>query len=642
MTELTSYYSCALLDQKGIFSRMSKTYVGTSLYPRRKAYSLRELLEMVAGQYPEVDAYIYRKEVQGKDYHVTYSELREDVEAFAAGLAKQLSAAGKTIGEARIAVIGANSYPWVVAFNAACSYLGTAVPLDAQLPIDEALNLIERSQADVLCFDDRHEDLAQCVAQDPGSVKLLVSLTPGAAPEALAASLAFDSVLKEGRALAPQESAELLTYRPQSEDLASLIFTSGTTSQSKGVMLSHRNIALNAHSCAESFRVQPGDHALSVLPLHHTYENTVGMFTFWYLGLTICINDGLRYISKNMKDWEVLCMMVVPAIAENIHAQIMRSLRKQKLERKFRRGQRLSRFVRLFGKDKRRQIFHGIIDELGGKFEFFVCGGAPIDPEVVLFYESIGIECLPGYGLSEASPVLATNVQGNCVPGTVGFPLPDVHLKIDDSELTPDGKGHKVGEVLALGDNIMMGYLDDPEATAMTIASDGWLHTGDLGYFDDKGALHLTGRKKCMLVLNNGKKAFPEEIEGLLKNIPAVKEAFVWAEESKRGNTIICARIQIDVNQIPAEARSDDDEISHYLHGEIQKINKQMPVYKSVTAFIWTEDNLEMTTTLKVRRPQERENIRQILDQKGLSIQEASGMRLPPATANWKFELDKR
>lgn len=614
---------------------MSQIHIGTSLYPQRKAHTLRELLEMACELYSDTDAYIYRKEVQGEEYHVTYGQLKLDIRAFSAAFAKR----GLDVGNVRIAMIGENSYPWVLSFNSAASYLGAAVPLDSQLPVDEALSLMERANVNVLCFGPNHIEHAREVAKIMPQVEYFINFDHKEDFDDLdGKALSAWKLVEEGKAMSQTDQDELLTYKPRAEDLASIVFTSGTTAQSKGVMLSHRNIALNAHSCAEYYDVKVGDRALSVLPLHHTFENTVGMFTFWYLGLTICINDGLRYIAKNLKDWGIGIMMVVPAVAESIHSQIMRSVRKQKLENKLKQGLRISKFLRFFRQDRRRTIFHSIISQLGGNLHLFVCGGAAMDPDVANFFNDIGIDCLPGYGLSEASPVLSCNLQTKCIAESVGWPIPDVRLKIDDSDLADDGKGNMVGEVLALGDNIMMGYLDNPEATEETMTPDGWLRTGDLGYFDDKGALHLTGRKKSMLVLSNGKKAFPEEIEGLLKNIPAVEEAFVWDEESKRGNVIICAKLQIKRDELPLSKNAEDEEISNYLYGEIQKVNRIMPVYKSVTAFIWTEEPMQMTTTLKVRRPKEKASIEADLAQKNLSIQEASGMRLPSCYETMEFK----
>ncbi len=610
---------------------MTKIYIGSTRYPQRKAPTLRILLENVANLYPDVDAYIYRKESQAEDYCVSYRELHRDVRAIAAMMLKK----GLTPGHLRFAVIGENSYPWVISYNASISYLGVAVPLDAQLPVEEGLSLLERGKVDVLFFSPGHRELAEEASKRLPRIKFFVSFaTDGKDGELSGGKPVYNfwKLLEAGRALSEIDLKELLTYAPSSEDLASIVFTSGTTSNSKGVMLSHRNISTNAHAAAESFDVRVGDRCLSVLPLHHTFENTVGMYAFWYLGLTICINDGLRYIAKNLHSWRIDIMMAVPAIAENIKNQIERALRKQNLEKKFQAGLKLSKFLLFFRQDKRRNIFKSILDQLGGNLHLMVCGGAAVDSKVVEFFNSIGICCLPGYGLSEAAPVLSCNLQDKCIPSSVGWPLPGVSLKIDNSDLSNDGRGNMVGEVMALGDNIMLGYLENEEATRETISADGWLRTGDLGYFDEQGALHLTGRKKSMLVLSNGKKAFAEEIEMLLKAIPGVKESFVWDEESKRGNVIICAKMEINRDDLPLGKDADDEEISHYLHEAVLQTNNKMPVYKAISAFIWSEEPLIMTTTLKVKRHQERARIAQDLDSKGLSIQEASGLRIPAVT----------
>lgn len=607
---------------------MSKIFTGKTLFPRRHAATLRELLEHSAEDFGSIDAYIYRKKIRGEDFHVSYQQLHDDVLAFATGLLSL----GCPAGDTRIAVIGENSYPWVLAFNAAVSGLGQAVPLDHQLPDEEALSLLERSKVQVLAFSRRHLSLAEAAARSCPGVKLFVCLSQD--EEELPACekhIGVDELLQKGRTLLKAGDTRMETLRPKPEDLASIVFTSGTTSASKGVMLSQKNIVSNACSCAESFDVKPGERALSVLPLHHTFENTVGMFAFWFLGMTICINDGLRYVADNLKNWEIGIMMSVPLLIENIYSQIMRSIRKQNGEAKLERGIALAHFLRLFRLDKRRFIFNAIHKQLGGKLHLCVIGAAAVDPKVCDFFAEIGIDCLPGYGLSEASPVLACNVQKKLYPETVGWPIPGVELRIDDSDSTTDSGGFVTGEILARGDNVMMGYLDAPELSAEAIDKEGWLHTGDIGYFDQAHALHITGRKKTMLVLANGKKAFPEEIEQLLKEIPGVDEAFVWDETNGRGNVMICAKLKLKREEVPVPKTGDDEDISQWLRRQVTEVNHAMPVYKSINAFIWTEEPLEMTTTLKIRRPAERERIRRDLEERGLTIQDADGLRIPEA-----------
>lgn len=610
-------------------------YTGTSLYPQRNAHTLREILDNSSMLYADTDAYIYRKEVQGEDFHVSYRELAQEVKALAAALAQVLGT-DFCYGQDRIAVTGENSYPWALTFNATVSYLGVAVPLDPLLPPAEAVQLVQRSSAKVFCYGSKQRETAEAVQAECPDVRLFVSLSADPA-EDLPGSLNIWQILDQGLALSKEDQDKALTYCPQPDNLASIVFTSGTTSNAKGVMLSHQNIASNAHACAETFDVNVGDRALSVLPLHHTFENTVGMYCFWFLGMTICINDGLRYIAKNLKTWQIAIMMVVPAIVENLHGQIMRALRKQDKEKQFKDAATLSKFLSFLGADKRRKIFSSVIDQLGGKFKLMVNGGGALDPQLADFFESIGINCLPGYGLTEASPVLSTNHQNHNITSSSGWPMPGVSLRIDQEDLSYDEQGNAIGEILAYGDNIMLGYLDDPQKTQEVMTADGWLRTGDLGFFDEEGAIHITGRKKSMIVLSNGEKAFPEEIERLLKAEPGIVQAFVWDEVSRRGNVIICAKVQIDRQTYPLVKHADDEEISHWLSTVVADVNSRMPVYKAISAYIWTEEPLIMTTTLKVKRPAESAKIREDLAIKGLSIQDASGLRVPATT---DLELD--
>lgn len=723
---------------------MSKTkiYSGKSHFPQPYAETLRDLLDQVGSRYENIPAYIYRKKVRGRNSYVTYAGLRHDVLSLAIGL-QHLNLRQRPL---RLAVIGENSYPWILAYNAAVTGIGVVVPLDHQLPNEEALQLMRRGKVNVLCYSERHKDLAEAAVSALPSLELCVSLkqeengseedpfanaesdkgwqntlvrtvkapmvalsaaagklvtvlsqdhkaddkagasarsplTPSghkgqafssaqterpasstsslSADQTPAAQLSgskaaadgltensselhihknevlwcsIDELLELGRHNFTEDLPALDALRPKPDDLASIVFTSGTLSSAKGVMFSQRNISSNAHASAESFNTTPGMRALSVLPLHHCFENTVGMFAFWYLGLTICINDGLRYIGANMKDWHIQLMMSVPLLIENIYGQILRSVRKQKKEDKLRRGIALANFLQFFGVNKRRLIFRTIHEQLGGEFLFTVVGGAALDPKVNEFFRDIGIKCLQGYGLTEASPVVSCNTLQRNKIKTVGWALPGVSICIDTSDEGDDEDRENGGEILVKGPNVMLGYLDAPELTAETIDSDGWLHTGDIGFIAKDGSLTITGRKKSMLVLSNGKKAFPEEIETLLKKIPGVDEAFVWDEESKRGSVIICAKLKILRHELPELRSGDDDEISRYLREELIKVNHKMPVYKAVTAFIWTEEPLEMTTTLKVRRNVERRRIAEDLALRGLSIQEADGIRLPESS----------
>lgn len=606
---------------------MAKIYTGTSLQTLKSADTVRDLLDQCAVIHREKTAYIYRRKIRGEDYKVSYPELREDV----LSCAEELLNRGAFAGSERIAVIGENSYPWVLVFTAALSGLGAAIPLDHQLPDDEAFSLLERGKASILCYSKRHAGLAERAAAELPGIRqfVLLSQDGGSLPDD-DRFIQIDDLLEKGQALRDQGIRRAEVARPKANDLASIVFTSGTTSDSKGVMLSQKNIASNAHACAESFDECAPTRTLSILPLHHTYENTVGMYCMWYLGVTICINDSLRYIADNLRNWEIGIIIGVPLLVENLRQQILRSVRQQKLEWVFHRAERLARFLYRFGIDQRRKIFRVVHKQLGGQLHLILVGGAPLKPEVFDFFETLGIHCCPGYGLSEASPVLCTNTKQKKCRASVGWPLPGVSLKIaDEGGSTGSQRSHRIGEVLAQGPNLMIAYLDEPELTAKAFTPDGWLKTGDMGYFDERGALHLTGREKTMLVLSNGKKAFPEEIEELLKSIPGVVEAFVWDEESRRGNVMICAKLQIRRDKIPLPRSADDEEITAWLHQQVNEVNHQMPVYKAVVAFIWTEEEMEMTSTQKVRRPAELASIHRELEYRGLSMQEADGQRIP-------------
>lgn len=598
------------------------------LHPMEHRHSLRDALEAACRQYAELDAYLYRVKPGGPEVHISYTQLLEDLQSLTTALLE----AGVPQGGARVAVIGENSYAWVLSFNVAAAYLGLAIPLDHQLPDEEAIGLLQRAEANVLCYSAKHGRLAEKARETCPRIEVFCKMDMLEAPSTstnltgAGEATSISEFLARGRTLRANGDQRYRQHRPAPDDVASIIFTSGTTNISKGVMLTHENITTNLYAAGESFDLKPGKRALSVLPLHHTYENTAGMYSFLVNGCTICINDGLRYIASNLKDWQISYMIIVPAIAESIYHQIWRSLRRQHLSRWVRVALRLARRAR---KERRRLIFRPILRELGGNIEFFVCGGAPVEMEVLRFFDTIGLDCLNGYGLTEASPVIATNLQGDNHFGSVGKPLPYLEVCIDEGEAIDDGEGHLVGEILARGHSIMKGYLGMPEETAQTIDKEGWLHTGDLGYFDKNGVLYLTGRIKTMLVLSNGKKAFPEEIELLLNRVPGIAQSFVWVEEDQRGQTMVCAKLQLRRKDLPLAETADDEDIAAWCKDAIHDVNAQMPPYKAITAYIWTEEAIQMTSTLKVRRKAEKASIEQDLAFRHLRMQEASGLRIP-------------
>ncbi|MDD2579345.1 MAG: AMP-dependent synthetase [Clostridia bacterium] len=596
-----------------------QTVKGTQHYQRQRFRDLRELLRYCATEYADLPVYRYHDSPGGRETVHTYREYVRTIDEMGTGLA-QLGLKG-----AFVAIVGANAYEWAVSFNSVVNGLGVAVPLDRQLPEPEVISLCERGKAEVFIYNSGHQAIAEAVAATNPKIRYFICMKAETITPELRLRdprfIEYQEVIERGRTALADGDRSFVEADIDPEALCSLLFTSGTTAMSKGVMLSHRNITHNVHAVTSTINVEKGQRALSVLPLHHTFENTVGMYMMQAYGCSICFTDGLRYISDNFKEWEINILLAVPLLFENIYHQIQKTLQRSGKLRLVNAMRKISNVLRFFGIDIRRKLFHQIIDALGGGLKLGVSGAAAIDKEIVRFFNEIGIDFFAGYGLTETSPVVAACNEFVNVYGSVGQPLSTVEVAID----TDDPKPGAVGEILTRSESVMMGYYENESATAEAMTADGWFRTGDSGYLDKKGCLFITGRIKSMIVLTNGKKAFPEEIEFLIAHIPGVKESIVWGESSSRGAVDICAKLVLDPDSLPQETAGDMEKISVYMNQQISEINRQMPPYKAIKYFVLSETDLVKTTTLKVKRPMEHDLIHQRLEALSSDMRSLSG-----------------
>lgn len=579
---------------------------------------LKQHLRYVAERYGEAEAYRFRRAPREEVQTRSYRQLLSDTEA----LGTQLLAMG--LQNSHIVIIGNNSYEWVVAHHAVVGGVGVSVPLDRQLPATEVVNLARRGEAVAFIFHPNHLPAARAAAQALPGIRYFICMDPDRLEEPLPDDPRFvgmDQLLASGRARIAEGDRAFIDAHIDPESMCSLLFTSGTTANSKGVMLNHRNICANVYSAVRVLEIAQGDRYLSILPLHHTFENTVGVYIMTYYGATICFTDGLRYLTDNLKEWQINVMLGVPLLYENIYRQIQKNLEKSGKSNLVRVMLTVTGWLRKLGIDIRRRVFAQIHEALGGHIELCVSGAAALDGEIVRFFDGIGIDFFSGYGLTETAPVASCCNRHVNVFGSVGQPLPDVEIAIDTESDQPGPQA--VGEILIKGPNVMMGYYQNPEDTAEVLQADGWFRSGDIGYLDRLGCLHITGRKKSMIVLSNGKKAFPEEIEFLLDRIPGVKESMAWGDQSARDTVDICAKLVLNGEDLPAEAGTDDGERAGWIAARIREVNAMMPSYKAIKYFILSEDELIKTTTLKVRRPLELEKIHAQLAERGLTMKSA-------------------
>ncbi len=573
------------------------------VYPAEEHENVRALLEYAAKTYGDDAAFIIKEKSAGRKgrpvyRNISYGELREDVRRLGAGL----MAAG--ISNARIAIIGENSYYWQLAYLATLSGLGICVPLDKGLPYIELKTSIQKSGCNVLIFDRKHASLADKLrseASDPMS-------TPTAVSEYICMDddehyLSFSELLDKGSEQIASGCTAFDNLPINREALSNLIFTSGTTSAAKAVMLNQRNIMFNIYSLKQVEDVRHGDVNIALLPYHHTFGAT-GQLLMYSCGVTTVFCDGLKYLQKNFVEYHVSVFIGVPLLMEAMYKKIMAGVRKKGKEKTFERGVKLSRMLRKIRIDVRRRLFKDVLNELGGSLRMVVSGASALDSAVIRGYQDMGVEVVQGYGMTESAPVIAAENLFNRSPGSIGLGTPGMDVQIAN----PDEEG--VGEIIVKSPSVMMGYYQD-EAETAKVLKDGWLYTGDLAYLDGNGYIHITGRSKNVIVLKNGKNVYPEEIETIIAELPYVKENIVFGEVRREGaddkDEVLVAKIVYDEDIMKDKYGAvTDTQIRETAERDIDRINSNMPKYKHVHRLILQKEEMAKTTTGKVKRYEEK------------------------------------
>ncbi|MGN0659808.1 MAG: AMP-dependent synthetase/ligase [Emergencia sp.] len=558
-------------------------------YPVREITDMKDMIVKSGELFRDRAAYLQKDKPGGTFQPVTYGRFRDEMDALGTRLL-DLGLKGK-----KIAVIGESCYQWIMTYFAVVCGVGVIVPLDKNLPEEEIKNLIRRSGASALVYTRRSEKSIRPLFEERYDLEYFISI---GAEEHTEEVLSFTKLISEGEKLLKDGIRDYVDADVEPDELATLMFTSGTTGMAKGVMLSHRNIVSNVYSMSKLVIVPEGTIVLSVLPIHHAYEFTCDICTSFYQGGTVAICEGIKYIMKNMNEVKANIMLGVPLVFEKMYKGMWKQAESRGEAEKLRSAIDLSRKMKLYNNQKlMKKLFKAIHQNFGNNISLFIAGGAAADPKVIEDFEAMGFPMMQGYGMSECAPIIAVNQDRYSKAASVGKPMPGTQVKI----MNPDEDG--VGEIVCKSDSVMLGYYENPEATA-EVLKDGWLYTGDLGYFDEDGFLYLTGRKKTVIVTKGGKNIFPEEVETVLMENELIQEVVVYgAVDSKVGNVMVTADIFPNY-QLLKEQKGDlnSSEIYHLFRDIVDEANGRMPAYKAVKRVNIREKEFDKTTTGKIKR----------------------------------------
>lgn len=520
---------------------------------------------------------------------VTYKEFCYEINSLGTALI-EMGLKGK-----RIAVIGENRYEWELSYLAVVTGTGTIVPLDKALPENEIESLIIRSEVEAIIYSEKYDE---CMAkiQKQGNTKLKYFISMDLEKNDFN-KYSLKEITKKGKELLDGGNKEFLEAKIDNEEMSIMLFTSGTTNQSKAVMLSHKNICTNVKDIRNVFELDETDRLLSFLPLHHTFECTVGFLYPLSIGGSIVFSKGVRHIADELKNFKITAMICVPVVFEKMYDKLMKTIEDKGKMPTVKKGIKLSNCLLKVGIDIRKKLFKEIHDNLGGCLRVMVAGGAALSPEKEKGFWDLGFNVLQGYGLTETSPVIAAELTKQKRLGSIGKKFPSVEVKIDN----PDKSG--VGELLAKGDSVMIGYYNNEEANEEVFTEDGWFRTGDLARIDKNGYLYISGRKKFVIVLKNGKNVYPEEIESLLEKSELVKECMVFGMPARDGDVTLSVKICYDKDYVKKQFGDITiDDLKEKIWNWVKEVNKTMPKYKYVKKLILTDEELVKTTTLKIKR----------------------------------------
>ena len=558
--------------------------------------TIKEIFDMAREKYSDNIFMLEKFTPKGDFTEITYKEFAEDVIALGTALTKKYN-----LKDERVVIIGENTYHWYVSYMAMLCGVGIAVPVDKELPVNEIENVIKRARATAVIYSTKKADVIKKVEDKLPQVKYFMQMNSD--EKLIGREVGLNTVINQGKQIVEKGDNSFIKIEVDPEEFKVLIFTSGTTSNSKGVMLCNRNLAQNINAVNPYVKIHETDRFFSILPLHHTYESTIGFLLPVARGSSIAVCQGLKYIVPNLKETKPTALLAVPLLIENLYKKINQTIDKSGKTAMVNSMMQITNALKNVGVDIKKTVFKEIYENLGGKLRFVVSAAAPIDPKVGKWMQDLGIIFLQGYGLTETAPIAALTPQYDTRVGSAGKAVTCAELKIDN----PNEKGE--GEVLIKSETLMIGYYEDQKATDEVIETDEhgnrWFHSGDVGYLDKDGFLYITGRIKNVIVTQNGKNIYPEEIELMLGDIPEIKECMVYGKEVEgEKELIITAKVIPNLEEIQKEHKGEltDEQIHDIIWEKIKEVNHKLTSYKAIKKLEIKKDEFAKTTTMKIKR----------------------------------------
>lgn len=560
---------------------------GKGLYEVRQVKDIREAIFGAADIYGDKDALLEKNKVTDKYEAYSYNRFIKDIKRLGTALCNM------GLKDKRVVVMGENRYLWSVSYMAVVNGTGVVVPVDVQLSQDDLKFIFESSKPEAVIYTDKKAKEIKNLSEQLPSIKYFINMDGTDTDNERFFNM--NSLIEKGEKLITDGDRTFIDAKIDPEEILIILYTSATTSVSKAVQLSHRNIVTNLMAMSSMINIRSDDVFLSILPLHHTYECTCGFICPLYLGASIGYAEGLKHIKKNMDELKPSVMLSVPLLFEGMYKNIIKTAEKAGSLKKLTTIIKVADALHL-SRNTRRKLFSAVLAGLGGNMRLMVSGAAAISPTVAKFYRSIGVAFLQGYGLTECSPIICLNSDKEFIDASAGKPLPGVEIVILDKDT--DG----IGEICAKGPNIMKGYLDMPEENER-IFEGGYFHTGDLGYIDDKDFVFITGRKKSMIVTKTGKNIFPEELEQKLAKSKYVEECLVFGVNDKDGDSIVTAAVFPALQVFEDEFKNTDKKfIYNKIMELVKEVNAQVPTYKAIKKLVIRDNEFVKTTTRKIKR----------------------------------------